>query len=124
MRAALRAVDPYQAVKNALRFEGQTQHVGERAYDLVRFKRVLVVGAGKASAPLARAVEETLGDRVSAGLVNVKYGYTDNVSRIRLREAAHPVPDRSGLDGTREIVRLLEGAEADDLVLCLISGGG
>ena len=124
MRAALSAVDPYEAVKNALHLDGQTLYVGETAYDLTKFKRVLVVGAGKASAPMARAVEEALGERVAAGLVNVKYGYTDAVSRIQLREAAHPLPDRSGLDGTREIVRLLEAAEEDDLVLCLISGGG
>ena len=124
MRAALRAVDPYQAVRNALRLEGERLTVGERAYDLRRYKRVIVVGAGKASAPMARAVEDVLGERIAAGLVNVKYGYTDDLARVTLREAAHPVPDQNGLDGTREIVRLLEQAGEDDLVLCLISGGG
>lgn len=124
MRAALDAVDPYRAVKDALQLEGESLTVGTQRYRLADYKRVLVVGAGKASAPMARAVEETLGERVSAGLVNVKYGHTDSVSRIRLREASHPLPDQSGLDGTREIVRLLEGAGEDDLVLCLISGGG
>jgi hydroxypyruvate reductase len=124
MRAALRAVDPYEAVKNALRLDGDSLSVGRQSYDLRLFKRVLVVGAGKASAPMARAVEELLGERIGAGLVNVKYGYTDDVSRITLREAAHPIPDDAGLDGTREIVRLLEDATEEDLVLCLISGGG
>jgi glycerate 2-kinase len=124
MRAALAAVDPAQAVRNALRLEGETLLLGETRYDLRRFARVLVVGAGKASAPMARAVEELLGDRIAAGLVNVKYGYTDQTQRIRLREAAHPLPDESGLAGTREIVELLAGAGEDDLVLCLISGGG
>ena len=124
MRAALRAVDPYQAIKNALRLDGETLRVGETDYDLRRFERIIVVGAGKASAPMARAVEELLGERVATGLVNVKYGYTDDVQRITLCEAAHPVPDQSGLDGTREIVRLLEQADENDLVLCLISGGG
>ncbi|HEX2034490.1 MAG TPA: glycerate kinase [Chloroflexota bacterium] len=124
MRAALHAVDPAQAVRHALRRQGDTLSLGERQYDLGRYRRVLVVGAGKASAPMARAAEEVLGDRLTTGLVDVKYGYTDQTQRIRLREAGHPLPDASGLEGTREIVELLAGAGEDDLVLCLISGGG
>jgi glycerate 2-kinase len=124
MRAALKAVDPAQAVRNALRLEGDVLHLGDTSFDLTRFRRVLIIGAGKASAPMARAAEEILGDRISAGLVNVKYGYTDETRRVRLHEAAHPLPDQNGLDGTREIVELLAGAGKDDLVLCLISGGG
>lgn len=124
MQAALRAVDPAQAVHNALQLEGSTLRIGEARYELGAFDRVLVVGAGKASGPMARAVEEVLGERVSAGLVNVKYGYTDRTQRIKLREAGHPLPDANGLEGTREIVRFLEGAGERDLVLCLISGGG
>ena len=124
MRAALAAVDPAQAVRNALRLDGETLLLGDARYDLRRYRRVLVVGAGKASAPMARAGGGGLGNRVAGGLVNVKYGYTDATRRIRLREAAHPLPDESGLAGTREIVELLEGAGDEDLVLCLISGGG
>jgi hydroxypyruvate reductase len=124
MRAALRAVDPAEAVRNALRLDGETLHLGGRRYDLRRYRRVLVAGAGKAGAPMARAVEEVLGDRVTAGLVNVKYGYTGPTRTVRLREAGHPLPDASSLEGTREIVDLLRGAGEDDLVLGLISGGG
>jgi hydroxypyruvate reductase len=124
MRAALKAVDPAQAVRNALRREGDVLHLADRTYDLKAYDRVLVVGAGKASGPMARAAEEILGDRITAGLVNVKYGYTDRTERSRLREAGHPLPDANGLEGTREIVRLLEGAGERDLVICLISGGG
>jgi hydroxypyruvate reductase len=124
MQAALRAVDPAQAVHNALRLEGDTLRIAGKAYDLRRYERILVVGAGKASGPMARAVEEVLGDRITTGLVNVKYGYTDRTRRVRLREAGHPLPDRNGLDGTREIVALAQEARETDLVLCVISGGG
>lgn len=124
MRAALAAVDPAQAVRNAVRREGDHLRVGDRAYDLRRYRHVFVVGAGKASAPMARALEELLGDRLTAGVVTVKYGYTDQTQRIRLQEAGHPLPDEQGLGGTREIVRLLEQAGEGDLVLCVISGGG
>ena len=124
MRAALTAVDPAEAVRNALRLDGDTLSVGDERFDLTRYRRILVVGAGKASAPMTRAAEEILGDRIATGLVNVKYGYTDSTSKVALREAGHPLPDQNGLDGTREIVKLLSGAGEDDLVLCLISGGG
>src|SRR5581483_2090383 len=100
MRAALAAVDPAQAVRNAVRREGDHLRVGDRAYDLRRYRHVFVVGAGKASAPMARALEELLGDRLTAGVVNVKYGYTDQTQRIRLQEAGHPLPDEQGLAGT------------------------
>lgn len=124
MRAALVAVDPAQAVHNALRLDGERLNIGDTTYHLSRYRRILVVGAGKASAPMARAVEEILGDRITDGLVNVKYGYTDRTQRIRLHEAGHPLPDESGLEGTRQIVELLADAGEDDLIVCLISGGG
>jgi hydroxypyruvate reductase len=128
IRAALEAVDPAAAVRNAMRREGEALTIGGRRYDLDRYRRILVVGAGKAGAPMAGAVEEILGDRVSAGLVNVKYGYTGPTARrpqrVRLREAGHPLPDENSLAGTREIVDLLRGAGDQDLVLVLVSGGG
>src|SRR3712207_9195211 len=81
MRAALRAVDPAEAVRNALRLErdtpdGDVLTVGERRYRLADYRRVLVFGAGKASAPMARAVADVLGDRVAGGPVNATDGDT------------------------------------------------
>jgi hydroxypyruvate reductase len=124
IRAALRAVDPAEAVRNAMHRHGEVLTIGERRYDLSRYRRVIVVGAGKAGAPMTLAAEEVLGERVHAGLVNVKYGYTGVTSRVRLREAGHPLPDESSLAGTQEMVELLAGATEDDLVIGLISGGG
>ena len=90
--------------------------------------KVFVVGAGKAGAAMARGVEEVLGERIAGGLVVVKDGHTDTkgvaLSRIRLAEASHPVPDERGALHTAEILQLVEGAGEGDLVLCLISGGG
>ncbi|MEW6227037.1 MAG: glycerate kinase [Bacillota bacterium] len=123
-RRALEAVDPYVAVKAHLYRDRDLLRVGGRTYDLRKIQRVLVVGAGKASGRMALAVEEILGDRVSAGLVNVKYGHTDALRMVRLREAGHPIPDQAGLEGAREILDLVKTAGRDDIVLCLISGGG
>ena len=85
--------------------------------------RVLVVGAGKASGAMAAAVEEAWGERVAGGLVVVKDGNLAPTRRIRLVEAGHPVPDERGAQAARDILKLVEGAGADDLVLVLISGG-
>ena len=124
MEAALRAVDPARAVAEHLRREGDALWVADRRYDLAAFRHVYVVGAGKAGAPMAQAAEEILGDRIRAGALNVKYGYTLPTRRVTLHEAGHPIPDEAGLAGARRIGALLEGAGEDDLVLCLISGGG
>ncbi|HHY32138.1 MAG TPA: glycerate kinase [Firmicutes bacterium] len=124
MRAALAAVDPYEAVKRQLSLEGDILTIGGRRYDLAKIAHVYVVGAGKASARMALAVEEVLGDRVTAGLVNVKYGHSEALSKVRVREAGHPVPDAAGLEGAREMLDLASAAGEDDLIICLISGGG
>ncbi len=124
LAAALKAVDPAQAVRNCVRREGARLIVGEHAYDLDALKRILVVGAGKASGPMAQALEEILGEWLEGGVVNVKEGYAVPTQRIELIEAAHPVPDENGLRGTERILQLAADASEDDLVFCLISGGG
>ncbi len=124
LAAALKAVDPAQAVRNCVRRQDSRLEVGDNAYDLDSFKRILVVGAGKASGPMAQALEEILGDRLEGGVVNVKEGYAVDTQRIELIEAAHPVPDESGLRGTQRILQLAADAGEEDLVFCLISGGG
>jgi len=85
--------------------------------------RVVVVGAGKASAAMARAVEENWPGPLS-GVVVTRYGYAVSCKRIEILEAAHPVPDASGLRAAQAILERVRGLSADDLVLCLISGGG
>jgi hydroxypyruvate reductase len=85
--------------------------------------RLIVLGAGKASAAMARAVEQHWSGPLS-GLVVTRYGYAVPCERIEIVEAAHPVPDEAGLAAARRIMELAQGLTADDTVLCLISGGG
>jgi hydroxypyruvate reductase len=85
--------------------------------------RTLVIGAGKASAEMARALELHWPGPLQ-GLVVTRYGYSVQCQRIEIVEAAHPVPDEAGLRAARRIRALVEGLTADDLVICLISGGG
>ncbi len=84
--------------------------------------RVVVVGAGKASARMAEAVESVWG--VCEGIVITRYGYARPCKHIEIIEAAHPVPDENGACATRRILELLDSLGADDFVLALISGGG
>ncbi|MCL4466430.1 MAG: glycerate kinase [Chloroflexi bacterium] len=121
---ALRAVDPAEAVRRCLRLQGETLFVGAETYNLRRFRGIYVIGGGKASVAMAMAVEEILGDRIIAGLVNTKYGYTAPTARVAINEAGHPLPDENGLRGGRRMLELVEAAGEDSLVFCLISGGG
>ena len=85
--------------------------------------RLIVVGAGKASAAMARAVEENWPGPLS-GLVVTRYGYAVPCERIEILEAAHPVPDAAGMRAAQQILERVSGLHEDDLVLCLFSGGG
>lgn len=129
-QAALAAADPRRAIRRTLQREGHTLVLTDPAtgqtaatFDLRR-GRVVVVGAGKADAAMAQAVEGILGDALAGGIVNVKYGHRAPVSRIRLHEAGHPLLDENSLAGTQRILEQLQGLTAEDLVLCLFSGGG
>jgi hydroxypyruvate reductase len=124
MQAALAAVEPGEAVRRALRREGDVLTVRAHSYDLSKYDRIVVVGAGKASAPMAAAVEEVLGERVADGLVVVKHGHTHPTRTVQLREASHPIPDESCVNGTAELVSLLETTGPRDLVVVVLSGGG
>jgi hydroxypyruvate reductase len=122
-RAALDASDPAVAIRRHVRVAGAMMTVGNRKYRLDDFRRVIVIGAGKAGATMAQAVERLLGKRIAAGHVNVKYGHLAKVSRVKLHECGHPVPDQAGVEGAERIAALAQDANADDLILCLISGG-
>lgn len=128
-RASLEPVNPYEAVRRFIAVEDNRLHfkagdLSGTELDLGMVDRVFIVGGGKATAPMAKAVEEILGDRIEAGIINVKYGFTAELSSTEMREAAHPVPDQNGVEGTKEILALLDGAGERDLVFSLISGGG
>ena len=85
--------------------------------------RLVVIGAGKASAAMARAVEDHWKGPLT-GLVVTRYGYAVPCERIEILEAAHPVPDAAGQRAAERLLQFVQGLNADDLVLCLISGGG
>ncbi|MBU4276002.1 MAG: glycerate kinase [Proteobacteria bacterium] len=125
IKAALASVDPSRAVKDALKLDGDRLIVGGQTLDLGIYKRIIVVGAGKAGAPMAQAVEQVLDGRIGAGRVVVKDGHGAPTDVIEIMEASHPVPDDRGVEAGRSIANLVrEEAAQDTLFLCLLSGGG
>ena len=127
--AAIEAANPEKAIHACLRLKNNILELSAnnetiKAFDLNQFKKIIVVGAGKATAAMAKAVEDILGHRINAGCICVKYGYTRTLSTIETIEADHPLPDENSIAGARKIKEMLEGTTADDLVISLISGGG
>ncbi len=121
---ALWAADPKNTISAHVSLHQEILKVGVKRFPLSRYKRIFVAGCGKASAAMAYRLEKILGSRITAGLVNVKYGHTQELKRIRLQEAGHPLPDAQGLEGAQEMVRMLSHLTEHDLVIFLISGGG
>ena len=123
--SSLQFVDPITAVKHHLKIDGEKLIIQDRSFPLSSFENIYLIGFGKAAAAMARGVEEVLGNKLRAGIVNVKYGHLERVSpKIRINEAGHPVPDEAGIYGTKKIVELVSNCTEMDLVFCVISGGG
>lgn len=121
--AALSAVAPDKAVSKYVSLDGDTLLIDDVTYYLNTFENIYVVGAGKGAAPMAAQLEEILGDRITDGIICVKYDHTVPLTIIRTIEGAHPVPDANGERGARAILELVANAGKKDLVLCCITGG-
>lgn len=122
--AGLKAVDPEEAVRRHVQLAGDSLRVGDRTYPLDRFRRIFVTGVGKGTAPMAKALEDVLGDRLTGGWITVKYDHGLPLRKIRVMEAGHPIPDDAGLEAARFILERMEECTEHDLVLCAFSGGG
>ena len=127
LNAALSAVSPYEAVQSRLILTMDQLVIDDVEIDLNEIGRIFVVGAGKATFPMARAVFDILGERIDQGLIIVKDGHFDkelDLTPIEVCEASHPLPDERGVIATQRMMAMLEDVSENDLVLFLISGGG
>ncbi len=143
MAAAIQAVEPGAAVAQYMRLEDERLIISEQVYNLNKYRRIFLIGAGKAGAPMAGTAAEILGPRLNGSIIIVKEGHTGSyilhdvdygktinahapkhTEVIRILEAGHPLPDERGVTGAQQIEDLLSGTQPDDLVICLISGGG
>lgn len=127
-KAAIEAVNPYNSLIEIMKIEKDTLLLRQKdntlSFDLNNYNNIYVVGAGKATSPMALAAEKVFGDRITSGIICVKYGYVENLKKIKTFEAAHPVPDEAGNEAAQKIYDLITKAGENDLVISLISGGG
>ena len=127
-RAAIARVNPVSMVRDSVAVTGARLQVsvegGGISVDLSAYRRIVVLGAGKASAAMAQGLEAVLGTRIDGGLIAVKYGHTAELTSVDLIEAGHPVPDERSFEAARRVARIAEEADEDTLCIALISGGG
>jgi glycerate 2-kinase len=127
LTAALRAAEPETILKRTLTVEGSTLRAGQRAFNLSKFDRIVVIGGGKAAAGMAAGLARVLGDKVTAGVVNIPDSLPPQLPRcprIELHRATHPIPGSEGVKGVKMMLELVGRPTASDLVICLLSGGG
>ena len=119
-------LDPRKMVSSKVRRVDSKLCIDGLTLDLDEFKHVYLVGFGKASHLMAEAVEKLIGDRLTRGFINILKGvsFESLTGRVEFRKVSHPIPDEEGLLGAKDILKLVSEASENDLVICLISGGG
>ena len=122
--AGVKEVHAGTCINRACSLEKNMFIVKTLKFDLEQYKNIYVVGAGKATAAMAFEIENIFGKRIKSGIISVKYGHTAKLKCIKIIEAGHPVPDKNGNMAAEEIFQRVETAGENDLVICLISGGG
>ncbi len=121
--SGLKNVNPGDCIQKACRLEQNILSIQDTTYDLDNFNKLFVIGAGKAGASMASAIEHLFGNKIDKGLIITKYGHAKALKRIELFEAGHPLPDNNGLTAAKKIHCIAEQADENTLVICLISGG-
>ena len=122
--AGVESVKPDNLIKRYVSVDRNILRIEKVTFDLSVTRNIFVIGAGKASALMAQAVESILGSKITSGQIITKYGHSVPLKFIGITEAGHPVPDDNGVSGTDLIMALVDKAGKDDLVICLLSGGG
>jgi glycerate 2-kinase len=123
MEQVLQAADPYRATMALVSLSGNRLRVGPLEYDLTQRGRIYLLGTGKATYPIAKALEDILGERICDGVVILKRGYRGKLAHVRVREASHPLPDEKGHMAAQEMMDMAVKAQKGDLVFCAITGG-
>ena len=127
LEVALDSVRPAPLMKRALKFSNSgliVRDIHGNVAKLGEFDRAYIVGAGKAAQGMAYAACTFLGNKLAAGAITVPYGTKAKIKGVVVTEASHPIPDKAGIRGTKNILSILRKADQNDLVIFLISGGG
>ena len=123
LSAAVEAVDPAAAVRRVVAFEDNTLRIANKEHRIGAIGMIIMLAIGKASLAMADAFSGILGKRLSTGLVITKHAPAISNFPFTILEGGHPIPDAHSLEAGEKIMSLLSGLTADDVVICLISGG-
>ncbi|MCL4467695.1 MAG: glycerate kinase [Deltaproteobacteria bacterium] len=121
--AGVNAVRGYDAVRSVVKLTHNTLGIAGKKYRLSSFNRIIVLGAGKASFDMAKALDEILGRHINEGVIITKYGYGGLLNHIAVMEASHPLPDREGIRATQRVMSIARDVDRHTLVIMLLSGG-
>jgi glycerate-2-kinase len=124
IKAAIHCVKPEQLFRDQVTLNNSVLTIRNKEFSLDKFEHIYIVGAGKASAFMAEALEKKLGNRINGGGLVVKYGHGAPVQKVKIFEGGHPIIDENSLRGTTHILEIVDRVSENDLVICLLSGGG
>lgn len=124
INSAINAVKPVELIHRKVMLEGNHLMANNIKINLNEYERIFVLGTGKASAFMAYELERLLGNKINAGIVSTKYDHSAPCEKIKIIECGHPVFDENSLRAGTEILKLAKEANENDLVICLLSGGG
>jgi glycerate 2-kinase len=127
--AAINGINAGQAIKTHVIYNANHLVIDKSEYDLSKYRRIFIIGVGKACIPMAYSISELLLDRIYTGLLITKDGYLNSEKypippQVNVIEANHPIPDHRNLDAALKVITLTKKITRDDLVICLLSGGG
>jgi glycerate 2-kinase len=121
---ALRAVEPGSAIRKVVRRSGRMLQIDRCRFDLDTIRKIWILGAGKAAAPMGQAIEKVLGCYVAGGILATKYGHSLPLKRLQIIEAGHPLPDANSIASGIQFLSLAKNQiQSGDLVICILSGG-
>ena len=131
LEIAISSVEPRKLITDAIKISDEILMIEGNKYDLKKFKRILIIGGGKATAQMAIALDELLKTSSKIeyeGFLNIpedqEFKFLNSIKNIKMNLASHPIPNEAGLNGVNKMLELVESANKDDLIICLFSGGG
>ncbi len=124
IHCAINSVTPKEIFKTRIKRENNFLIINENLFNLDEYEKIYVIGFGKASSAMASEFEKYFSDRIEEGFVITKYNHKTPTQKIEIFEAGHPIPDKNTLTHSNKIIELLHKTKENDLVICLISGGG
>lgn len=120
--SGLESINTEKVMKNNIKLKNSTLTIKNKKINLKKFKRIVIIGFGKASSLMGKEIEKILSNRIDTGIIISTKEL--NLKRIKVIKGTHPMPSQKNINATKKIIGLISNLEKDDLVICLVSGGG